>query len=91
MDIKLSDVMKHFSLDCDVNEYGNGHINNTYLVKPDKYILQKINTNIFCDPDSLMENIVQVTEFLKDKIAKDNGDTKRETLTVVKTSDDKNF
>jgi len=38
--------------------FGNGHINDTYLVdivgKKEKYILQKINTNVFPDPDGIV-------------------------------------
>ena len=51
--------------------YGCGHINDTYAVyynriekSPIRYILQKINTDIF-DPDDLMSNISLVTEYLK--------------------------
>ena len=34
--------------------YGNGHINETYLVTcpSARYILQKINTNVFKKPDA---------------------------------------
>ena len=39
--------------------YGNGHINDTFLVVADKrYILQRMNTSIFTRPVELMENIV---------------------------------
>ena len=43
--------------------YGNGHINDTFLVKtPGRdYILPRINTDIFTDPDGLMANISAVT------------------------------
>lgn len=47
-----------------VQEYGSGHINRTELVEMErdgqrkKYILQRINTDIFQDVDGLMENIV---------------------------------
>ena len=46
--------------------YGNGHINDTFLVKtPGRdYILQRINTDIFTDPDGLMANISAVTAHL---------------------------
>ena len=42
--------------------YGNGHINDTYLVilktgeTERKYILQKINKNVFKSPEKLMKN-----------------------------------
>ena len=45
----------------------NGHINLTYRVGVDgrDYILQRINTSIFRDPDSLINNISLVTEHLR--------------------------
>jgi thiamine kinase-like enzyme len=66
---------------------GEGHINKTYLVITDKskYTLQMINTNVFTDPVGLMENIYNITEFLKKKIVKNGGDPERETLTVIQT------
>jgi Ser/Thr protein kinase RdoA (MazF antagonist) len=53
-----------------IERYGSGHINETYLVdcpEGPKYILQKINTNIFKDPDAVMENICRVTEHIRAK------------------------
>lgn len=72
--------------------YGEGHINNTSLVtvtgeETHRFILQRINTDIFTDPKSLMENICGVTSYLKDIIAERGGDTERETMTVVYTRD----
>ncbi len=66
--------------------YGNGHINDTYLVNDD-YILQKINTAVFKDPDGLMKNIELVTDFLR----KGANDPKREVLKINKTVDGKNY
>lgn len=68
--------------------YGDGHINDTYIIKTEpKYILQKINTNVFKDPYKLMKNIELVTEFLSEKIIKNGGDPTVETLNVIKTTD----
>ena len=75
----------------------DGHINSTYRVDVEengeikKYLLQKINTFVFKNPDELMQNIVSVTEFLREKIRKNGGDEKRETLTFIKTKDGKNY
>ncbi len=77
--------------------YGNGHINDTCLVttacgtEEKKYILQRINTKIFQDPQGLMENIVRVTQFLGDKIRKRGGDPRRETLNVIPTKAGESF
>ncbi len=88
--INLSEIMEKFATKSAIAPYGNGHINDTYCVEPTKYILQRINTSIFTDPDALMENIESVTAFLGKKIAAAGGNPARETLTVVKTKDGKN-
>jgi len=87
----LNAIMRQFRTEFTGETYGNGHINDTYYVKNSEYILQKINTNIFLNPEELMENIVNVTEFLGEKIKSAGGNPARETLTVVKTVDGKNF
>lgn len=87
----LNAIMHQFRTEYKGGAYGNGHINDTYYVKNSEYILQKINTNIFLNPDELMENIVNVTEFLSKKISMAGGNPKRETLTVIKTKDGKNY
>lgn len=75
----------------------DGHINRTYKVEVETengsefFLLQRINTFVFKNPDELMENIVNVTGFLKEKIRKNGGDENRETLTVIKTKDGRNY
>lgn len=88
---ELKDVISKFIMDYDVNRYGNGHINDTYLIEPKKYILQRINTEIFKDADGLMQNIENVTKFLRKKIITSGGDPDRETMTVVRTTDGKPY
>ena len=76
--------------------YGSGHINETKYVeieqdgKIHKYILQKINKNVFKNPEQLMENYTRVTEYLRKIIIERGGDPDRETLNVIKTRDGKN-
>lgn len=74
--------------------YGCGHINSTFRIDCDngnKYLLQRINNNVFKDVDGLMNNIDSVTTFLKKKIVARGGDPMRETLTVIKSLDGKNY
>ena len=56
--------------------YGSGHINDTFRLICEKhpYILQRMNTDIFQDPVSLMRNIEGVTTFLRQEVIKNNGD-----------------
>ena len=80
-----------------VEPYGNGHINDTYLVttknegEEKRYILQRINTSIFSNPKALMENIMGVTSHLKKKILAAGGDVWRETLNVIPTRNQEAF
>lgn len=50
-----------------IEPYGSGHINDTYKVetKDQFVILQKINTDIFQNPDGMMDNITKVTSYLE--------------------------
>ena len=75
-----------------------GHINDTYIVEylPEngekiRYLLQRINTNVFRMPVELMENVMGVTAFLRKKIEAAGGDPARETLTVFPAKDGKNY
>lgn len=85
MSIDLNNILNEFNLESEIDRYGNGHINDTYLTNSKKYILQRINTNIFKNPAQLMDNIEKVTEFLRGKIAAEGGDVTRETMRVMKT------
>lgn len=82
----------------EANEYGNGHINDTFLLKvakedgtEAKAILQRMNHEIFKQPVELMENVLNVTSYLRDRIVEAGGDPDRETLNVYKTKDGKPY
>lgn len=74
---------------CDAHHYGEGHINDTFVVWREdhskRFILQRINTDTFTNPVGLMENICGVTRHLRAKILAEGGDPARETLNVVPT------
>ncbi|MBR4286711.1 MAG: aminoglycoside phosphotransferase family protein [Clostridia bacterium] len=76
----------------------DGHINDTYIVEYEaadgtvlKYLVQRINVNVFKMPVELMENVCGVTAFLREKIKAEGGDPTRETLTVFPAKDGKNY
>ncbi|MEG1992877.1 MAG: aminoglycoside phosphotransferase family protein [Acetivibrio sp.] len=81
----------------DVRPYGSGHINDTFLVtmkekKAERhYILQKMNRSIFKSPEELMENIINVTSHLRNKIIERGGNPDRETLNLVLTTEGKKY
>lgn len=77
-----------------VGPHGSGHINHTFAVETaggQKYILQKINTEIFKDVEGLMENVVNVTDYLRRQIAKEGGDPERGTMQALPTVDGKYY
>ena len=88
-EISLNEVLYNFNIESVIEEYGNVHINDTYLIHTQKLVLQRINTNIFKNPYELMENISYVTEFIRKKVLEEGGDAERETLTILKTKDGK--
>ena len=77
----------------DVSLYGNGHINDTYAVTCERadgkirYILQRLNSNVFPDRKGLMRNMVAVTDFLRAAVVRDGGDPDRECLNLIPTKD----
>ena len=77
--------------------FGSGHINTTYIAtynedgKIRKYVIQKVNTNVFKNIDELMKNVFAVTTFLREKIKENGGDPNRETLHYIKTLDSSEY
>lgn len=85
-------IAAQFALEGEVVQvvsHGNGHINDTYLVTTQQeekqflYILQRINTAIFTEPEKLMRNISGVTEHLRKKFLAEGRDGQRCTLTII--------
>ena len=81
---------------CFAKPFGSGHINDTYALyfsqqekEVPKYILQRLNTNVFTRPDEVMQNIFGVTEYLRRQILAEGGDADRETLNYLKTKNGK--
>ena len=86
-------IVSNFKIDGEFiscERYGEGHINETYLLSTSKdgktvqYILQKINDKLF-PVDKLMSNIKLVTEFNRNKIIEKGGNPDREALSLVYT------
>ena len=82
-------IMVHFGITDPIvsaEPFGSGHINDTIHVvtagsgKEHSYVLQRLNTNVFPDPDILMNNAVQVTQYLAKIVEEKGGDVSRETV-----------
>lgn len=88
----FSQIFQIEPADRSLREVGEGHINRTYLLQNEEdqsYILQEINTAVFPNVDGLMNNIRNVTGFLRKKIAERGGDPQRNTMTLIPTRDGK--
>ena len=71
----------------DIIEIKGGNINDTYeIIMPNyKYILQRINTNVFKSPFGMMNNIKNITEHIRNKVIYDGDNPQRSVLNIVKT------
>lgn len=97
----LIEIAKQFKFEGDFLEAspcGFGHINDTFAARFRKangvvhrYILQRINHNVFKNPEGLMQNVERVTTHLWKKIIAAGGDPERETLNLIPTVDGKTF
>ena len=88
----LKEILSEFDIDINIEPYGSGHINDTYLCETSpRFILQRINTSVFKDPHAVMENIDNVTSHLRVKIVEAGGEPDRETLNVIHTKNNEVF
>jgi len=76
-----------------MNTISTGNINSTYKVDADgaRYILQRINKNVFTKPEEVMQNIRRVSRFLEKKVLYEGGNPEREVLHPIDTLDGTRF
>lgn len=86
----LKSAADHFCLTADVKDFKRidaGHINDTFFVECEGdhpgYIMQRVNTSIFQDPEELMENIVGVCNHVRAKVIAEGKDPDRYARTLV--------
>ena len=78
----------------DIAPYGEGHINDTYRVvieengREKRFILQRMNTNVFPDVSVLMRNGTKVTEYLREVLRASGKDPERGTIRFHKDIND---
>lgn len=74
---------------------GNGNVNDTFLLSCEKdgrlnrYTVQRINHDVFKDPEGLMENFSRVTEHLRNKLS--SKSSPRQSLHLVPAIDGRSF
>ncbi len=80
-----------------VKPFGEGHINETYAVympgadgkDTPLYVLQRININVFKNPDQVMANIFGVTEYLRSMIREAGGDLDRRHCLILRQNQER--
>ena len=83
-DYNILDILAQFKKGTNTEAFGNGHINDTYLCETSpKFILQRINTNVFKNPDAVMENIYNVTRHVREKIKAAGGEADRHRVDLA--------
>jgi hypothetical protein len=90
-------VLAHFQVPgrfIDAKPYGHGHINDTYATTFEengtihRYILQRVNHEIFKNTIALMENVERVTRHQREQlVAQANPDADRRALRLVYAGD----
>ncbi len=97
----IGSIAAKFDLRADFKEsrpYGNGHINDTYLARCDqaglqtRFIVQRINHNVFKQPVLLMQNVSRVTTHALEMLIKEeHPEAHRRTLTCIPALDGKPY
>ncbi|MDR0430306.1 MAG: aminoglycoside phosphotransferase family protein [Tannerellaceae bacterium] len=96
---QLLKILEQFQLEdkaVSATPFGNGHINDTLKVTTgkgeSKYILQRINHQIFTNVDMLQNNIRVVTSHIRQKLEEQGEkDVDRKVLTFIPTKDGKSY
>ena len=97
-EIQLVGIADNFLLDGSfesVEIHGNGNVNDTFLLKYFdndnlyRYTLQRINHDVFKNPQGLMDNFSRVTKHLQNKF--ESSETKYCALSLVNTKDGQSF
>jgi Ser/Thr protein kinase RdoA (MazF antagonist) len=90
-------IAQQFALSSQVTElreFGNGNINDTYLVTTDSseekhFVLQRINTHVFRQPKLIMKNMRAFTEHMRRRAREE--ECRWEMPRVIATLDDQDF
>ena len=95
----LSDIAQQFASGnpiISINPLGNGNINSTFLVQtnpiataPQRFVLQRINAQVFRQPELVIQNMAVLTEHLKNNAAP--AGRRWETPAIVTTQSGKNY
>jgi thiamine kinase-like enzyme len=96
MQYDIKSIAKHFHIEGSFRQaepFGSGHINDTFVIICQRntncfrYVLQRINHEVFKNPPTMMENIIRVTEHISKKLQAHDPVLAARQLKVIKTDD----
>ncbi len=94
----IEDIVSRFKVHgkmISARPFGSGHINDSWRVitsTHNSYLLQKVNHFVFKNVPGLMNNLVNVTRHLKEKLKSIPGsDPEKQVLTLVENNDNGYF
>jgi Ser/Thr protein kinase RdoA (MazF antagonist) len=90
--VAIADQFAHQGNITSVQPFGNGNINDTFLVALDdsdqtRFVLQQINTQVFRRPDLVMRNMRILTEHVSDRLPQTPLNRRWEIPRVLLTQD----
>uniref|UniRef100_UPI0036F37FF8 phosphotransferase enzyme family protein n=1 Tax=Trichocoleus desertorum TaxID=1481672 RepID=UPI0036F37FF8 len=90
--VAIADQFAHQGKITSVQAFGNGNINDTFLVALDdldqtRFVLQRINTQVFRRPDLVMQNMRILTEHVCDRLQHTPPNRRWEIPRVLLTQD----
>lgn len=100
MDNKIKQLCENFNIHGNIIGYKpvtHGHINTTLFIrfaqneKICDYILQKINNHVFNNPEQVMYNIINVTNFIKHKLIQEGENPDRKVLQFMPSTNGNYF
>lgn len=94
--LKIADRFVREGKISNIEAFGSGNINDTFLVKLNNseqkhFILQRINSQVFPQPELVMQNMFILTDRVRQKLAKMPLDRRWEVPRVLLTEDKQNY
>lgn len=96
---QLIKIAQHFSPHkqiADVQPFGSGNINDTFLVslqgiETESFILQRLNTKVFCEPKLVMQNMRIYSDHVSDRLENVSLDRQWMVPQVLSTDQDQDY
>jgi Ser/Thr protein kinase RdoA (MazF antagonist) len=94
--INIANSFNHSGSIKNVQPLGSGNINDTFLIKKNEpeessFVLQKINTQVFSQPELIMQNMAVLNDHVQTKQKQPKCDRQWQLPAVIKTKTGKNY